>query len=157
MILKQALIIVILSIAVALVSNGFRQDGISLFKKSLQPAATTLEDNLEVEQPVIQSVNLEQAYELYNNNVTFIDARDIDEYNQGHIPHALPNPGFFELLSDLNKLISKQEPIITYCGDAQCGLSEDLADGLAGEGYTNIYVFLGGWNLWLEAGYPVEQ
>jgi rhodanese-related sulfurtransferase len=117
---------------------------------------TTLEDNLEVEQPVIQSVNLEQAYELYNNNVTFIDARDIDEYNQGHIPHALPNPGFFELLSDLNKLISKQEPIITYCGDAQCGLSEDLADGLAGEGYTNIYVFLGGWDLWLEAGYPVE-
>ena len=157
MLLKQTLIIVIISIAVALLSNSIRSDGIPLLKKSIQPAESTLELTSESEQPVIQSIDLKQAFEFFNNNITFIDARDIDEYNEGHIPHSLPNPGFFKLLSNLDTLISKQEPLITYCGDAECGISEELADGLAGEGYKKIFVFLGGWDLWLEAGYPVEQ
>jgi rhodanese-related sulfurtransferase len=152
---KQAGYITILSIVVALFSNALRSDSIPLIKQSLKPAESL--EAIAISKPIIQAIDLDQAYQLFNEGITFIDARDTVDFNNGHIPGALSNPGYFELLENLDKIISKTDPIVTYCGDGECGMSEDLADGLIGEGYELIYVFLGGWDNWVAANYPVEK
>lgn len=106
------------------------------------------------EQPV--AIKLTRAYELFNDGARFIDARPKEEFAEGHIRNAINIPFYQseQYEEQLNK-ISKEEILVTYCSGEDCDLSIMLGDELFEKGYKNIYIFYGGWNDWLDAGYPV--
>jgi rhodanese-related sulfurtransferase len=102
-------------------------------------------------------INLEQSYKLFTMGFVFIDARVEEEYKTGHIKKAI-NVSLYDFDKYKNALskVPKSETIICYCGGSDCDLSTQLANKLFSLGYRNIYIFIGGWEQWKTAGYPIE-
>jgi rhodanese-related sulfurtransferase len=102
-------------------------------------------------------INLDQAYKLYTMGFIFIDARVEEEYKTGHIKNSINLPIYnFDKYEKVVSGISKFQTIICYCGGSDCDLSTQLANKLFSLGYKNNYIFIGGWEQWKTAGYPVE-
>jgi rhodanese-related sulfurtransferase len=100
---------------------------------------------------------LKQLYDAHA--VLLVDARDPDEYAQGHIPGAQSLP-FDEVSSQPERLItldSGGRPIVAYCGGGGCELSMTLAFDLIEAGHTRVAVYTGGFPQWEAAGYPVAR
>ncbi len=97
------------------------------------------------------------AKRFFDDNVLFIDARDKISFNTSHITGAMSSVPFDKIVDDIFDNHGFNEPLVIYCDDEECGLSEDLAYRLQAEGFSKIYVFSGGWNQWLMARLPVEK
>lgn len=90
--------------------------------------------------------------------VYVIDARDPEEFAEGHIPGAVSLP-FDEAITDpvrLEALDTAGRPIVTYCGGGTCEISLSLADELFFAGHDRVAVYMGGYPEWVGLGYPVE-
>lgn len=106
-------------------------------------------------QPI--AIKLSRAYQLYNQGVKFIDSRSKEEYAQGHIKGAINIPFYeSEKYEDVLNKIDKNDLIVTYCSGEDCDTSILHGDELFDKGYKRVYIFHGGWNDWLDAGYPIE-
>jgi len=105
-----------------------------------------------------KAITLEQAYTLFNKGVKFVDARDEADYLAGHITYSINIP-FDDFDNHKQKLefLSKEKPMVIYCGGTDCDLSILLGNLLFEQGYKQVYVFFGGWFDWLSANYPVEN
>jgi rhodanese-related sulfurtransferase len=91
----------------------------------------------------------------------FIDARAKSEYDQGHIPGAIPLPlnpdaDFTKYFAQYESKIKAAKHLITYCHGAGCQLSNKVAQKLWDKGYHNVGSFFGGWPQWNEHKMPVE-
>jgi len=104
------------------------------------------------------AINLKQAYELYKKSIVFLDARENEDYKEGHIKNALNLPYYnFDSYKQILNNIPKSSTIVTYCAGTDCDLSILLGKQLFESGYKYVYVFFGGWNDWLNANYPIEK
>ncbi|RMF07969.1 MAG: hypothetical protein D6762_06590, partial [Candidatus Neomarinimicrobiota bacterium] len=151
---KPALGYLILGSVLGLVENEIRPDSIPLVAAELQAVADSVNTLPADSLAGIHLIGLTQAKAYYEQGVPFVDARDIEEYTAGHIAGALPNPNFMELVFRLDTLQTRDDLLITYCDDPECGLSKNLAYDLQATGFTHLLVFEGGWTAWKEAGYP---
>jgi rhodanese-related sulfurtransferase len=107
----------------------------------------------------VKTVSLEQAYALYQEGQgTFIDARPADEYAELHIPGAINLPPDRLKAGGETRLaaVAKDRRIVVYCDQASCDAALKVAEKLQSLGYTQVTVFLGGFRLWDEAGYPAD-
>jgi rhodanese-related sulfurtransferase len=105
-----------------------------------------------------RAITLDQAYKLYTNDITFVDARDQADYIAGHITNSINIPfDDFDNHKQKLELLSKEKPMVIYCAGTECDLSILLGNLLFEQGYKQVYVFFGGWNEWLEANYSAEQ
>jgi len=89
----------------------------------------------------------------------FIDAREPEEYKEGHIAGAISFPyDYFEDYKDkILAELPKDTLIVTYCSGSECESSLFLARLLAQEyGYKNVEIFFGGWTQWSKHQLPVE-
>jgi rhodanese-related sulfurtransferase len=89
----------------------------------------------------------------------FVDAREADEYAEGHIPGALSLP-FDTSVTDpvaLEALDPAGKALIVYCGGGTCELSMNLAFALVQAGHKKVLVYMGGYPEWQGAGLPVEK
>jgi rhodanese-related sulfurtransferase len=120
--------------------------------------STESEKNGETEFSEPAAIHLKQAYNLYQKNVLFIDAREPDDYQNAHIKNAISIPfDHFDEYKHLLNDIDKESIIVTYCAGTDCDLSKLLGNMLFEMGYKKVYVFFGGWNEWLEAKYPIKK
>ena len=149
----QIIVIAITSTVLSLFLNAVRPDGIPLLAKELAVAEEIEYDTAE---PRLFSINLDQALELYQKGTVFVDAREPEYYQEGHIKGAWNIPFFLELVFKLDSLQGKDAPMVIYCSGEECGSSEDLAYELQAEGFSNILVFKGGWTAWNTSGHPIE-
>ncbi len=103
-------------------------------------------------------ISLSQAYELYKDKTLFIDARDSEEFNDGHISGAINIPYFHadEYLPRLDPVV-RTEPVVVYCEGEDCDMSIRLGNELFSKGYKKVFVFFGGWEEWEKSGYPVVK
>ncbi len=124
-------------------------------EETLSPQIIVEEQKESVIEP--KAIKVEQAYNLFNDGATFLDARDSTDYNSGHILNSINLP-YYSFEENEYKLIdiSKNEIIVTYCNGTDCDLSVMLANKLSDLGYKNVYIFYGGWWDWLEKKYPVK-
>jgi rhodanese-related sulfurtransferase len=106
---------------------------------------------------VIRSITTEQARTLFNEGILFVDARELIEYEDGHIPGALPSEDFMDLTMTIEAFQGKSKPIVAYCDGGECAKSEDLAYDLQENGFSTIYIFLDGWSEWNEQGFEIEK
>ena len=102
-------------------------------------------------------VNLEfSKYHFDAGSAVFIDARDPEDYESGHIQNAINIPyDYYEEFEDVIDGLDDSGIYIVYCSGDECSLSIDLADYLYNEKLIDkLLIFEGGWPEWQDAGYP---
>ena len=108
-------------------------------------------------EPFIENINLPHTKYLFENGVVFVDTRTEELFIEGHIKNALNSDSFEELIFKIESLQTKDVAVVIYCGDDECGSSEELAYDLSDEGFTKLFILWGGLEAWNEAGYPTEN
>ncbi|HXR08145.1 MAG TPA: rhodanese-like domain-containing protein [Candidatus Acidoferrum sp.] len=91
----------------------------------------------------------------------FIDARDQDDYHQGHIPGAFEFYHYYpdQYLADVLTPCQLAEQIIVYCNGGDCDDSESAALFLRDRGVpaAKLFIYGGGMTNWEAARLPVES
>ncbi len=103
------------------------------------------------------TVTPEQAKDLHDRGVAFVDVRGDADWDAGRIPGA----HHLSLKSDLTEeslaaLGGKDTEIVIYCNGMKCELSTTACEKAVAWGFTNIYYFRTGFPGWENAGYPIE-
>ena len=103
------------------------------------------------------AINLEFAKHLFDKkSAIFIDARDPEDYDGGHIQNSINLP--FDYYEDYEEVIDSLDTTavyVIYCSGDECSLSMDMADYLFNELiFEKVLIFEGGWPQWRDAGYP---
>ena len=97
----------------------------------------------------------EAANKLQNKEAVIVDVRDKDEWDEGHIPHAIHLPrGTIELDIE-EKVPDPNAVIICHCGGG--GRSALAAESLQKMGYKNVRSMAGGLKAWKAAGLPTAK
>lgn len=104
------------------------------------------------------SIKIDFAKYLYDEKkAVFIDARNKDDYNEGHIKNAINIP--FDYYEDYEEIIDELDinvVYVLYCNGTECSLSMDLGEYLFNEKlFEKILIFEGGWPEWKDAEYPL--
>ncbi len=109
--------------------------------------------------PLVQWITPAQARLLLDNtDVRFVDARNEDAFQQGHITGAIHLPLENGVLSEsrLTRLKGTRT-IITYCDtQGSCSASRRVASLLFAAGFTDVRVLEGGMPAWIQAKYPAQ-
>ena len=150
--LLQAFGIILISGTIGLAVNGFRPDGI--------PWVENWQEKVLNEQLTggLPAVTLKEAREAYEGGYAlFVDARDSDFFEMGHIPGALnlPVTDFDRVFPALKEQLLAAHQIITYCDGANCEESVDLTEKLLFAGLEYVEIFTGGIQQWKASGQPV--
>jgi len=117
----------------------------------------------------IQEVSVAELFEAMQNHKTIlIDVREPDEFQAAAIDRAVNYPrGILEMRIHQHPLAShycdtqqalehlKDQPIYLICGTG--GRSALATDTLQNMGFTQVKSVQGGYQAWLEQGYPVEK
>lgn len=86
--------------------------------------------------------------------VVVIDVRPKDEYESGHLPHALSIP--LAQLSQMLSTLPKERPIVAYCRGPYCHLADQAVKMLERHGFEASQ-FSDGVAEWEAAGLPIER
>jgi rhodanese-related sulfurtransferase len=86
-------------------------------------------------------------------HVIFLDVREPNEWNLGHIPKAVHIPRG-NLESKIEGLVPRDAKVVVYC--ARANRSALAADTMQVMGYTDVASLAGGWGEWVAADGPVE-
>jgi len=154
--LHQIYLFIALSIICSMSFNILRSNSIGLIAKDLLKVESVEEFNTNDSQGIIE-ISLEIAKDLFDKNILFIDARAEEYFIEGHIPGALCNDDFDQLMDDIDSRLTDNNYFIVYCSDDDCGSSEELARRLFDQGYLKIYLFKGGWKQWTENNFPTKK
>ncbi|MBF6302861.1 rhodanese-like domain-containing protein [Nocardia amamiensis] len=99
----------------------------------------------------------ELAKEIEAGSVTVIDALGAEYYAKAHLPDAL-NLVEADVETTAPQLLpDKSAAIVTYCSNASCPNSQQVATKLEALGYTNVRKYRDGIQDWTAAGLPVES
>jgi rhodanese-related sulfurtransferase len=105
-------------------------------------------------------IEIDAVKQLFDAGAALIiDARDREEYLEGHITGAL-NLIFDEVTAEperMENLDPGARPIVVYCSGGTCEVSLDLAWELIAAGQSRVVVYVGGFDEWAAAGYPVTR
>ena len=187
-VVKQILIILVLSIVVGFIVNAVNPKGVPLVmdmkKYSTEqsdklkedfinnPYDTTQKDASLIKNPRLnkegfvepQNIKHDFAKILFDRKALFIDGRNREDYNSGHIKGAIsiPYEEFHkktkEERTEMMRGYNKNGIIVCYCLGGECEMSIDLAYDIARLGFTSVnIIFPGGYKEWEAAGYPVEK
>ncbi len=111
---------------------------------------------LEQARAEIEEVAPPQAAGLLasGNGAVFVDVRERDEWDEGHIPGAVHIPrGFLESRIE-TAVADRDRPIVVYC---QSGARSAFATKTLAElGYTSVSNLAGGFAEWKRNGFPTE-
>ena len=156
---RKILYILFISVVIGFSYNFLSPSGIPLIKEEIKlgELAEPPTNPGELDYTKIIAVKIDQAYQLYEEDAVFVDARDMWEFADGHIKNSINFPEIeFEVNHPALKELSKDEKLVIYCSSTECGLSTKLAIELLKLGYEKLFVFEEGWDAWLENGYPIE-
>jgi rhodanese-related sulfurtransferase len=158
--LREILILLIVSVCVAFGVNYVSAVGIPLFGQWDQSQGVIRADPQKKISTSAQEIDdIEYAKQLFDQGAAiFIDARSGVDFNEGHIRGAMSMPvGEFDArVETIFEFIPPEQPIITYCSGRTCEDSHQLAQMLADLGYEDVYVMIDGFPDWQAKGYPIE-
>ena len=88
-----------------------------------------------------------------NEKTIYLDVREPNEWNLGHLPKAMHIPrGTLE--TKVEQAIPRDAHVVIYCAGGN--RSALAADTMQQMGYRNVSSMAGGWRSWVEAEGPVE-
>ncbi len=159
-ILKEIVILAGLAVITAFVVNALSPRGIALFGDwDTSKGVITARARNDTVNHRLEIGNVLDARALYDSGALFVDARSDDQYRKGHIQGAvsLPVRQFRSRIDGFKSRFPFDMTIVTYCSGRECDDSHRLADLLLDEGFMDVRVFIDGYPLWEEKGYPVER
>lgn len=112
----------------------------------------TLPVEVSSDQALPPEVTVDQAHELYEQGVFFLDVRTQEEWDQFHAPDSTLIT-LDQLEGRLNEL-PQDEPIVVVCRSGN--RSQTGRDILLKNGFEDVTSMAGGLTAWQAAGYPVE-
>ena len=105
-----------------------------------------------------KAIKLDFAYKLFKQNIIFIDARSPEEFAEGHIKNAVNIPFYgSENYSITISHLNKNEIIVTYCSSTDCDIAQLSGNELFEMGFKRVYVFIGGYDVWIKNNYPINK
>ena len=154
--LHQIYFYLTISFITSFVINLSRTNTLPIIADSLRKIEHIEQINEKMANPIIREISIDIAKELFDQNMLFVDARSEEYYIEGHIPKAVCNDNLDLLITKMEQHISIDDGFIVYCSDDDCGSSEELAYLLQEQGFSNIYLFKGGWKQWVDNNLPIE-
>jgi len=157
---KEISIILGVSIVTALAVNYFSPAGIALvgqWDTSQGVVMAKAKNDIVIEGIEIGTVD--EARQLYDSGeYIFVDARSLEDYEEGHIQGAvsLPVGQSEDRVAAFQERYPPEASIITYCSGRTCQDSHHLAEFLLEFGYDNVTVFIDGFPGWKAEGHPIE-
>ena len=112
----QVAFLVLLSCIIGFGSNLVRADKIPWIAVKLA-TAESIDKDVETGESVLVAISLEQAKNLFEQDILFVDARDEGYYDAGHIQGALKNAFLMELIFNIEERQNKSDALVVYCGD----------------------------------------
>lgn len=151
--LRQVVLIIILSVAFGLSVNMIRSSGIPIIGDWSTESRLTTDDGTSLVIPITEAKKL-----FDKKKAVFLDARDKDSFNQGHIKGAknLPWHNVDDYFMNFVEGVANDTIIIAYCDGETCNLSHNMAIFLKNMGFSNVRVLVNGWSIWQEMHLPVE-
>ena len=104
----------------------------------------------------IREVSVEdvQAMQTAGKPAVYLDVREANEWNVGHLPQATLIPrGVLE--TTIEQRVPRNATVVAYC--ARGNRSALAADTLQQMGYANVVSMAGGFRAWVESGGAVES
>jgi molybdopterin/thiamine biosynthesis adenylyltransferase/rhodanese-related sulfurtransferase len=112
---------------------------------------TTYRDLLAQTKQEISELDAREAQAL--DGAAWIDVRELDEWQEGHLPGAVHIPrGFLESRIE-SAVPDKTQPVVLYCASA--ARSAFAAKSLQGLGYENVHSLAGGFTDWKRNGLEI--
>jgi rhodanese-related sulfurtransferase len=150
--IKAVIMTVIIGIA-GILLNLFYNEGVNAFKSFTPPGETLKNDPRTIN-------SVDEIKSIWDSGSSiFIDTRSYDKYLESHIAGAFPLPydRLDEFYPKIVRLLDPGYKIITYCDGADCLSSLHIADFLNQQGFPDVKIFFGGWELWQIKNYPAGK
>lgn len=166
MILRQIVVIVIVSIILGFATNLVSPNKIDFFGsyRSLSGGdGPIVPPTAEEGDPPFIAIDVAEM-EFSNYDAVFVDARDPAEFECGTIPGSINIP--FEYMPEENLPVyidsalgglPKNHQLIIFCSGEECDLSLHLGRNLQMMGYSRVAVFFGGSREWENFGLELER
>jgi len=158
--IKEIIILVAVSVALALMVNTISPKGIALVGQwDIAKGVITASPIGDAAGQPAEIDSVTRAKDIFDkDDVLFVDARSQNHYENGHIPGAvsLPAGQFEERIEFFLNRYPPEQPIVTYCSGRTCEDSHDLAQLLSDLGFTNVRIFIDGFPGWEAEGHPIE-
>jgi rhodanese-related sulfurtransferase len=112
---------------------------------------------MEMQEQQVREMTLDELMERMRSPKPFLlaDARDVDSYEDAHIPGAIPMPA--DEVYRLADQYDRDLDVIAYCSSYQCPASTMAAKEFMRKGFPHVWDYKGGLKEWAEAGNPVES
>ena len=107
--------------------------------------------------PGAVTVTVEQAAQLFDQGVAFIDVRKASDFEAGRIPGAVNldlHGGFSE--QSLSAVVAKDQKLVIYCNGTSCLRSSEASAMAVGWGFAGVHYLRDGYPAWEAAGLPIE-
>jgi rhodanese-related sulfurtransferase len=154
------ILLLLAAVLLALLTNTFSPAGIPLLGQWDESEGVVRADPKDGQNTLgLEIEYVEIAKEIYDKGGTlFIDARDNEAFEAGHIRGALslPPDEFDSRIESILDRYPLEHHIITYCSGRSCEDSHYVAQLLIEFGYEKVSVMMDGFVGWEEKGFPVE-
>ncbi len=159
-ILKRLVIAIIILVPIALLVGGvmyYREEERITLEAAATPQIPQVYQSAEIalgEMTLPRDVNVRTVHILYErDDVSVLDVRDSDEFENGHIPGAalMPLPEIDDRLAE----VPADQTVIVVCQSGR--RSEEAAALLEGSGFDNVLHMTGGVRAWTRAGFEIES
>ena len=89
------------------------------------------------------------------NNIVIVDSRIPGDRQKGYIESSISLPDIETNCKTLSAILPKKTtPALFYCNGVKCGSSAVAINIAKTCGYKELYWFRGGYEVWLEKGFP---
>jgi rhodanese-related sulfurtransferase len=107
---------------------------------------------------MVETITAEKLKEKIENKEDFrlVEVLLPGLFDEWHIPGAINIPAD-DMKEIAPEILKRDEEIIVYCKDFECGASMRAANTLLELGYKKIIDFAGGKKDWIDKGYPIEK
>jgi rhodanese-related sulfurtransferase len=110
-------------------------------------------DNIAGVETLLAADVINKAHEI--SDLIVIDSRIASDRLNGYIESSISLPDTKTNCDTLAAIVSsKDRPLLFYCNGVECGRSVVAIKIAKSCGYTHLYWFRGGFEEWLENGYP---
>ncbi len=100
-------------------------------------------------------IELDEAMSLFGL-ATFVDAREAEYYEAGHIMGAVLVPSSDRSRADALVAWGLDSPMVIYCDGGECDASHLVALYMSDLGFTDLMIYHGGYPEWVGAGGQTE-
>lgn len=103
------------------------------------------------------TVSVEEAADLFDAGVVFVDVRKPSDFDAGRVPGAIHLDVKTTFTPEtLAELVNKDEKVVFYCNGHSCLRSTKATELAVAWGYSNVFYMRDGFPAWDVSGMPVE-